>query len=133
MIARSLFLSAVTLAIASCGSAESPSVRVIGIAEATGPAGMQTAARLTSAFYSEGRYKAVLYPGGQVPSVEDESTALSKVVVQPAFREHDPNGAVFVRCTIHHDDVVVAQILAGRCEDEIRALAREQDISLSWW
>jgi len=132
MIARSLFICAATFAIASCGSAELPSVRVIGIAGATGPAGMEIAARITSRFYSESRYSEVLFPGGQTLTVEDERTAISTVVVQPAIREHDPNGAVFIRCTIHHDDVVVAQILAGRCEDEIRALAREQDISLSW-
>jgi hypothetical protein len=84
---------------------------------------MEVAARITERFISEKRSLLVVFPEVATPSKEQTAAALSTAVVQPAFRASNPNGPVYVRCTIHESNQVAIRFMASRCQEQLQEIA----------
>jgi hypothetical protein len=91
---------------------------------------MEIAARITATYISEKRFLRVSNPEVRNPSEEQEKVALSSAVVQPAFRESNPNGMAYLVCTVRVPDRGLAHTLVQRCQQELLEIARTSGASL---
>lgn len=102
-------------------------LRVVG---GEGPAGMALAARVTSRYIVEKRFLRVSVPGVSNPTAAQENAALSAAVVQPAYRESDPDGATYLMCTVHEPSRDLARVMLGRCQGQLMEVAKAVGVVL---
>jgi hypothetical protein len=126
-------LIALPLALIGCDgtiSKREPEVfRILGVPDGT-PA-LEAAGRITQRYLEERRYLKVAFPGLADATEEQERTALSLAVPQPAFRENNPMGPAYIGCMIHEPVREAAAAMARRCESEMRDIASSLGLSLA--
>ena len=92
---------------------------------------LEAAGRITQRYLEERRYLKVAFPGLADATEEQERTALSLAVPQPAFRENNPMGPAYIGCMIHEPVREAAAAMARRCESEMRDIASSLGLSLA--
>ena len=129
VFARTSFPIAALL-LTGCTTSDDSSHVYLKIVGASGPASMEVAARVTARYISEKRFLRVSIPEVASPSDEQTKVALSSAVVQPAFRDSNPNGSAYLMCTIHEANREVAQAMLKRCEAQLLEIAQVSGVVL---
>ena len=123
----SLFMVSV---LTGCGPEDPPNSLHLKIANGSGPAGMKYAAGITSTYLSEKRFLQVVLPDVANPTQQQSDAALATAVVAPAFLESNPDGAVYMMCTINTSSSESVQPMLNRCREQLEQVAKEVGATL---